>query len=238
MSQPWRNLGRYVRTLAPLIAVITFAGCFAPKREAFGSHRLKERLPMEAWDITKGQLKHLVESHNVRGVPVLDPSIDWGISNNWPTRFQFRGETFAAGFWLHMGSDHLQPPKSSRAQLPLLGPFYCQYTPTDGQYGNSKHLHTIIGEWNADESVSRIEVRSHATSVEYRFRAKGSLYLFRWRDWRSNTVCSHYYDTSGQLRGFKDDASGEINSQPVYEWDGKAVDFETFEKLSAGIKLD
>lgn len=238
MSQQRHNLERFVRTLALLIAVITFAGCIVPRREAFGSHRLKERLPKEAWEITKGQLEHLVGSHDVRGVPILDPSVDWGEPKNWPTRFQFRGETFASGFWLNIGSDHLQQPKSSRAQLPLRGPFYCQYTPADGQYGNSKHLHTIIGEWNADESVSRIEVRSRATSVEYRFRAKGSLSLFRWRDWQSNTARSHYYDTSGQLRGFKDDSSGDINTQPVYEWDGKAVDFETFEKLSGSIKLD
>lgn len=247
MSQPWRNVGRSVRTLALLIAVITFAGCIVPRREAFGSHRLKERLPKEAWEITKGQLEHLVGSHDVRGVPILDPSVDWGEPKNWPEHFQFRGERFLAKYGIDSISDVLFPIQPSRDSLPKYRDYRIQFFPDDVDYGTTQFIQILEGAWRSFGSLRRLMLRFRTgDQIECTFHPDGRLYSLNIIEWHGEENPSElnrwmralYYDGTGRFRGFMDNGGRNINAQPVYEWDGKAVDFETFEKLSVSIKLD
>jgi len=247
MRQALCNLGRFAKRFALLAVVIALGGCMATKPGALTSHRLKERLPAEAWEITRIQLEHLVGSHNVRGVPILDPSVDWCDPNNWPEHFQFRGEKFSARYGIDSNSDALIPLQPSRDLLPKDRHYRTQFFPDDMEYGATKFIQTVGGAWRSFGSLRRLMLIFRTREqLTWTFHPDGRLYEFSCISWhqrkdptdRIQSLRKLFYDGTGKLRGQMNSLNLGASTAPPYQWDGKAVDFETFEKLSASIKLD
>ena len=51
-------------------------------------------LPQSVLETTRRQIQNYLGKSDLKGVPLLDATIDWDVQSNWPDRFSFQGGVF------------------------------------------------------------------------------------------------------------------------------------------------
>lgn len=170
----------------------------APGRGATG-------LPASVLTKTREQLLSYLGENVVRGLPLLDPSIDWNSQSNWPDRFVYRGRS--CKLEVHDLSGDEPKPVRGRAAVKPGTPVVFSYSPigavTNGIFPGAtwipgKRIPAKILIWGNHEFGGPWK-----TVFSYSFYPNGGLREFYWQARDSDNGNWEIFDGHTRLVGVK-----------------------------------
>jgi hypothetical protein len=208
-----------VLTLAILVhAIAPWAGLSAP------TGTLDEKLPPRVAETTRRQIERYLGTNNLKGVPLLDRTVDWDLFSNWPDQFTFKERTYRLALTDWSGGDYFSAIKS-RAQVRPGMRFSARYS-TGTNFPPPLRVSSV---WNGDGSVTeRIVDVEGERAFGHQFHPTGRLYLFSRDDAETKEYAREYFDSSSRLVG----THISTGVKQRCEWEGTPIDDATLLKNS------
>ncbi len=216
-----------------LLALSASAGLLAAA-PAVNPGRAIPPLPARVAERTRKQLEDCLGKTSAKGVPLVDPAIDWNQQSNWPDRFTYEGREYALDITDLSGTE---PRKlKSRAEVIPSATVIFGYEPVNrGPRPGATNVVSPRASWSPRERVPG-KVLIWGTGEFFGFRREvfsyvfypsGALHEFYWQPRESEKGQWEVFDRNGKL-------VGTINSTTC-TWQGTTVNRETFTRLSKAL---
>lgn len=176
-------------------------------------------LPVSVLTKTREQLLSYLGENVVRGLPLLDPTIDWHRQSNWPDRFVYRGQSFKLEVHDLSGDEPKLLP--GKAAVKPLTPVIFSYKPmaavTNGIFPGAtwsprKRVPAKILIWGNHEFGG-----TWKTIFSYSFYPNGGLRKFYWQPRGSDEGNWEFFDYQTRLVGVKGPSGCFWNGAKVSE---------------------
>lgn len=194
--------------------------------------RLQERLPSDVAERTKRQVQDYLGTMPSKGVPLLDPAIDWSSLSNWPNSFQYRGRTYSLEITDLSGE---QPKRLfHRSQVKPGMVISVHYSLLGANSAVDNHIFPR-GSWSKTLLPALALLHwgkkgfgeTKRLVFMHHYYPTGSLHSFIWEDRASGEEHTEVYDRNGKLVGvaFDNDC----------KWIGKPVARDNFFQLKEAL---
>ncbi len=213
-----------------MLACSTCAGLLAANPPV-SPGRAIPALPVRVVERTGKQLEDCLGKTSAKGVPLVDPAIDWNQQSNWPNRFMYEGRAYELDITDLSGAE---PRKlKSRAEVRPSKTVIFGYEPVNrGPRPGATNVVSPRGSWSPGERVpgkvliwGTGEFSGFRREVfSYVFYPSGALHEFYWQPRESENGQWEVFDRNGKL-------VGTMNSTTC-TWQGTTVSRETFTRLS------
>lgn len=188
-------------------------------------------IPKPVLRTTQQQIRACVGTNVVRGIPLVDPTIDWLAFTNWPDTYIYQGHTYELRLdrW---GGDYMVPLKSrSNVTGVSVWAWYARKggSPYAGLLPNAL--------WRSDGTVGQqaLNWMEPAKDIElfiYQFGPTGALVEFIYTDITNRDRHIQLYNREGALVGEKIAPYKKPARAICYRWLGRPVEPYVFDRLS------
>jgi len=209
---------RYILvTVCTSVLVRSFA-CYGEPHKT-----LEEKIPAEVRAEVQNQVRDYFGSENLKGLPLLDSSIDWSDLNNWPDEFVFKSRKYRMQLVEWRGDYGVMLKSRQDAKLGIT--VHVLYYPTIAS--KQKELHIFAG-WNKGGSICEKYVSFPYQTFPpglvfgYEFYPSEELYSFDRVHLKDGAHLTDYFDRFGKNRG------GARNDE--YLWEGVKIGRDLFYK--------
>lgn len=192
-------------------------------------------LPTRVVGRTREQLRNYLGQTELKGIPLLDPAINWDIQSNWPNRFVYQGHWYELEI-TQLSDDGPKPVRVRGFVNPGMTVLF-DYRPITGK--TSPGLTNGIyprASWSPRHRVpykllfwgSTEFGGTRKTVFDYEFYPEGGLYEFYWQPVATDKGQWEVFDRSGKLVG--------LMTSDSWHWNGAKVSRTQFQTLSTNLK--
>src|ERR1051325_1461810 len=199
-----------------LLLLFALTACAAP----FGSK--EEKVPASVVTATRRQIKTHFGTNDLKGIPLLDQSVDWNWFTNWPDEFALNSKTYRLRLQDTSGGDYWTPIRSRRDVKPGMAVFAIYYDGT-----NFPPEISVSAAWASTGDLYERALNKGSKSVFVHQFVRSQLYCFMRDDVQLARYAMDYFDAEGKLAGTIRDYTPQRDE---CIWRRLKMDRETFDK--------
>jgi hypothetical protein len=195
----------------------------------------ENRLPPSVVEKTRKQIEDYLGKADFKGVPLLDPTVDWDAQSNWPNRFVYQGKLYQLEI-SDVSGDEIRTLRSKAEVRPGRTVSFGYRPVTQGPVAGTAKVIYPRASWSKDRNRASGKILIWGDGeffgvwkevFSYRFYPAGSLHKFHWQARDSDEGQWEVFDKAGKSVG--------LVASKAYFWNGAKVSQETFERLSQAL---
>lgn len=185
-------------------------------------------LPASVVERTRKQLQDYLGTADFKGVPLLDPTVDWDAQSNWPHQFTHQGRSYRLEI-TDLSGEEIRTFRSKTEVRPGMTVLFGYEPLTRGPNPAGTNGVFPRASWSKDCNRASGKVLIWGDKklgvwkevFSYDFCPAGGLHKFHWQARDSDEGQWEIFDRTGKLVG--------LVTSKTYFWNGAKVSQETFE---------